>query len=79
MILVVVSEDRSGIGGGTIAGIVVPLLLLPILIVLICLFVKNKKKRYNQGGREMAYSVYCEYHHRFLFDFISQRKQLQNS
>lgn len=49
-------------GGGTIAGIVVPLLLLPILVAVVCLFVKNKKKRYNQGGRDSAYTVYCEYH-----------------
>ena len=53
-------------GGGVIAGIVVPLVLLPILIAVVCLFVKSKKKRYHQGGRDTAYAVYCEYHARVL-------------
>ena len=47
-------------GGGTIAGIVVPILLLLILAPVLYLFLKKKKKRYNQGGRERA-AVYCEY------------------
>lgn len=50
--------------GGVIAGIVVPLLLVPIAVVLVCLFVKKKKKANNQGGMNSAYTVYCEYRHK---------------
>ena len=46
---------------GTIAGIVVPILLLPILLVFIYVMCKTAKKRDRQGGREAAI-VYCEYH-----------------
>ena len=65
-----------------IAGIVVPLLLVPIAVVLVCLFVKKKKKANNQGGMNSAYTVYCEYRHKprsgVPYIFLSRREGTNN-
>ncbi|PFX16283.1 Neurotrypsin [Stylophora pistillata] len=42
---------KDAMSGGTIAGIVIPILLMIIVVLVILLFLKNRKKRLNQGVR----------------------------
>ena len=69
LVIVADTPSKSPMKGGVIAGIVLSLVVLVILVVLVCVCFKKKKKSNHQGGRNSAYTVYCEYSDSFFVCF----------